>query len=134
MPDLDAIESKTKHAKAMGIKPLVPVSKAINREFGHRRLLHSLRGWLIWTALIVPLDAGIGWLPVAALLLGYASHLAGDACTQTGIPLFYPDRRPFHLLPVRLRVVTDSDYEELVFAAFAVLTVAYLLGSMQSQF
>lgn len=132
VPDLDAVESKIKHFKVMGIKPLVPVSRAINREFGHRGLLHSLRGWLIWTALIVPLGAGIGWLPVAALSLGYASHLAGDACTRTGIPMFYPNRRPFHLLPVSIRVVTGSDYEELFFVVLALLDVCLLMAQLMA--
>lgn len=34
MPDLDAVESKIKHVKVLGIKPLVPVSTAINRDLG----------------------------------------------------------------------------------------------------
>lgn len=44
VPDLDATESKIKHVRVMGIKPFVPVYRAINREFGHRGLLHSLWG------------------------------------------------------------------------------------------
>ena len=36
VPDLDAVESKIKHVKVLGIKPLVPVSRVINREFGHQ--------------------------------------------------------------------------------------------------
>jgi membrane-bound metal-dependent hydrolase YbcI (DUF457 family) len=55
-------------------------------------------------------------MPVVALSLGYASHLAGDACTRTGIPLLYPRRTHYHLLPHRTRVVTGSEYEELFFA------------------
>lgn len=130
VPDLDAVESKIKHLKLMGIKPLVPVSRAINREFGHRGLLHSLRGWLIWTALILPMSAVVGWLPVAALSLGYASHLAGDACTRTCIPLLYPKRNPFHLLPRRQRVVTGSEYEELFFVTFALLSTILVLSQL----
>ena len=59
MPDLDAIESKIKHIRIMGIKPFVPVSRAINREFGHRGLLHSLWGWVGWTILILLLGAAL---------------------------------------------------------------------------
>jgi membrane-bound metal-dependent hydrolase YbcI (DUF457 family) len=75
-PDLDAVESKIKHVKVIGITPFVPVSRAINREYGHRGLLHSLRGWIGWTLLILPLGAVIGWIHVAALSLGYVSHLS----------------------------------------------------------
>jgi membrane-bound metal-dependent hydrolase YbcI (DUF457 family) len=127
VPNLDAVESKIKHVKVLGIKPLVPLSRAMNNEFGHRGLLHSLRGWVGATVLILPLGAVIGWLPVVALSLGYASHLAGDACTRTGIPLLHPKRIPFHLLPVRIRVVTGSEYEELFFITFVLLAIAMLL-------
>ena len=127
VPDLDAVESKIKHVKVLGIKPMVPVSRAINREFGHRGLLHSLCGWLIWTALNLPLSVVFDWLPVAALSLGYASHLAGDACTRSGIPLLYPKRNRFYLSPQRLRVITGSEYEELFFAAFALGAAVLLL-------
>jgi membrane-bound metal-dependent hydrolase YbcI (DUF457 family) len=127
VPDLDAVESKIKHVKLCGIKPFVPIARAINSEFGHRGLLHSLRGWVGWTLLILPLGAVVGWLPVAALSLGYVSHLAGDACTRSGIPLLYPKRRSYHLLPRRFRVVTASEYEELFFAAFALGAIAMLL-------
>lgn len=44
VPDLDAVESRIKHVKLCGFKPFVPVARSINREFGHRGLLHSLRG------------------------------------------------------------------------------------------
>jgi inner membrane protein len=92
VPDLDAVESKIKHVKVMGIKPFVPVSKAINRDFGHRGLLHSLWGWLGFSVLSLPLSAVIGGLPVLALVVGYLSHLAADACTVSGIPALYPKR------------------------------------------
>ena len=132
VPDLDAVESKIKHVKVINIKPLVPVSRAINRDFGHRGLLHSLRGWLIWTALLLPLIAAFGWLSVAALSLGYASHLAGDACTRTGIPLLYPQRKNYFLLPTKIRVVTGSAEEDIIFVLAAMLTLMLLLGHMSS--
>lgn len=127
VPDLDAVESKIKHVKLCGVKPFVPIAIAINREPGHRKLLHSLRGWTIWTLLIAPLVMWLGIMPVAALSLGYVSHLAGDACTRTGIPLLYPGRTYYHLLPNRLRVVTGSEYEELFFVAFALISLIQLL-------
>ena len=125
--DLDAVEYKIKHVKFFGIKPMVPILRAINREFGHRVLLHSRRGWMLWTVLIMLLGVEIGWLPVVALSLGYASHLAGDACTRTGIPLLYPKRDHFYLFSQRLRVITGSEYEELFFAAFALGAAVLLL-------
>ncbi len=40
VPDLDAVESKLKHVRVGNIKPLVPVARVSNRNFGHRGLLH----------------------------------------------------------------------------------------------
>ena len=127
MPDLDAVESKIKHVRVGATKPMVPIARAFNRDFGHRGLLHSLRGWMVWTVLILPLYVVLGWLPVAALSLGYLSHLAGDACTRSGIPLLCPQLRRYHLLPRPCRFVTGSQAEEVVFVTFALLSIALIL-------
>jgi membrane-bound metal-dependent hydrolase YbcI (DUF457 family) len=86
VPDLGAVESQIKHLKVCGIKPLVPVAKAINGKFGHRGILHSLRAWLIWTLFFLPLAGFTGWTVIASLSFGYASHLAGDACIPAAFP------------------------------------------------
>jgi membrane-bound metal-dependent hydrolase YbcI (DUF457 family) len=63
----------------------------------------------------------------AALSLGYASHLVGDACTRGGIPLFYPNRRSYRLLLRKIRVVTGSEYYvDVLFAAFALVSMVLL--------
>jgi len=128
VPDLDAAESKIKHTKVFGVKPLLPISSILHRDLGHRGFLHSARGWALWTLLISPLAILIGWLPIVALSLGYASHLMGDACTHKGIPLRYPNQKRFCLLPKQFRIVTGSDIEEAVFVAFACLICALLLS------
>lgn len=130
MPDLDASESKIKHLKVLGIKPFVPLAQVIHREFGHRGFLHSARGWALWTLSQMPLGFVMGWLVMAALSLGYASHLLADACTRSGIPWLYPDLRRVHLLPLKLRVVTGSAMEEVFFVGFACLTLALLFLSI----
>lgn len=132
VPDLDAIESKIKHIQVMGIKPLTPVARAINRDFGHRGLLHSLWGWVGWTLLVLPFSVVSSWLSVAAFSLGYASHLAGDACTRSGIPLLYPKRERFHLFAQRWRVITGSEHEQLAFAVFALGAITSLLERLVS--
>ena len=125
LPDLDAIESKIKHDRVSGIKPFMPVARAINRELGHRGLLHSLWGWVGWTLLILPLGSAGSWLPVVASSLGYFSHLACDACTPKR------KRKHFHLLPIGWRVTTGSEYEELFFMGFAVCFLALVVRQMQ---
>jgi membrane-bound metal-dependent hydrolase YbcI (DUF457 family) len=131
MPDLDAAESKIKHLKVVSIKPFVPLAVVIHRDFGHRGLWHSLYGWGLWTIMILPLSMRIGWLPVAALSVGYVSHLAGDAATKRGIPLLYPNRSKRYLLPKRFRIRTGAESEEVIFILFSVLIMSLLLERLE---
>jgi membrane-bound metal-dependent hydrolase YbcI (DUF457 family) len=55
VPDLDAVESRIKQTKVLGVKRFMPISRAINSEFGHRGLLHSLWGWVGWTLPVLSL-------------------------------------------------------------------------------
>lgn len=83
---------------------------------------------------VLPPLAGIGSLFVPlALSLGYASHLAADACTKSGIPLFYPRRKRYHLLPRALRLTTGSLAEEAVFMALAMMVLLLMLGQLYQQ-
>ena len=130
LPDLDASQSQIKHLTIAGVTPFAPLAVLLNRTLGHRSLLHSLVGWGAATLLLLPLAlvAGVG-VPLA-LSLGYASHLATDACTKSGIPFFYPSRKRYHLLPRPLRLTTGSMAEEAVFALFAVLVAGLLLRQL----
>ena len=74
-------------------------------------------------------SCSVGWLLIAALSLGYTSHLAADACTRTGIPLLYSRAGRHFLLPPRLRIITGSDVEKVFFAVFACLSLVLLLSS-----
>jgi len=129
LPDLDAADSKIKHLRIAGIKPFAPIAIALYEGLGHRGLLHSLLGLGLLTLYCLPLVfwSWWGWQASAALVLGYASHLAADACTKSGIPVCYPSRRRYHLLPRVLRVTTGSPAEELVFVGLAMLLLPLLL-------
>jgi len=90
-----------------------PLTRAIERKFGHRTLTHSLSVVLCLALLsLVPLLAGIDVF--ACVILGYASHLILDTCTPNGVRLFYPFSRlrcvfPFDAnSPHRFRVPTGS--------------------------
>lgn len=128
MPDLDASQSKIRNFTALGVRPFVPISIAINRTYGHRGALHSAWGWAVWTLLVLPLGITFGWLIGAALSLGYASHLAADACTRTGIPLLYPRTERYFLLPSWMRIVTGSAVEEVFFVTFACIGIMALVS------
>ena len=132
LPDLDSPRSLLTAWRIAGISPLRPLASLINQTFGHRGALHSLLGWVIASLgfillLLLPLWSALGSL---ALSLGYLSHLAADACTKTGIPIFYPGRIRYRLLPKPLRISTGSFAEDVVFACFSLLLVLGLIISL----
>jgi len=126
IPDLDAAESKIKHLRLSGVKPFQLPSTILHQTLGHRGLLHSLVGLSLVATATIPLSFTIGWQMSLALTLGYASHLAADASTRSGIPVVYPCRNRYHLLPRSCRFVTGSQAEEVLFV-LAAAGVALLL-------
>jgi membrane-bound metal-dependent hydrolase YbcI (DUF457 family) len=128
-PDLDASESKLKQLAIAGITPLAPLSQALHQSLGHRGLLHSLAGLGLFTVLCaLPVALWLGWTGGAALILGYASHIVADSATKSGVPLLYPRRKRYHLLPTGWRLTTGSLAEEALFPLLA-LSVLWLLFS-----
>ena len=127
LPDLDAAESKIKHLSIMRVKPFMLPAMAAHRQWGHRGFTHSVSALAALVPASLLLVPWLGWQGAVALLLGYASHLVADACTKTGIPILYPRRKRYWLLPAKLRVVTGSQSEEIVFALLSVSVIAYLL-------
>jgi len=130
LPDLDAADSKIKHLRIAGVKPFQPIAIVFYEGLGHRGLLHSLLalGLLALYSLPLLLWSWWDWQTSAALVLGYASHLAADAATKSGIPLLYPRKKRYHLLPRSLRITTGSLAEEVVFVGLALLTLLLLLS------
>jgi membrane-bound metal-dependent hydrolase YbcI (DUF457 family) len=118
LPDLDASESKIKHLRLLGtnFKPFLLPAQVIHRSDQHRGLLHSLWGLGMVEACTLPVALWVGWAPVTALLLGYASHLLGDSATKSGLRLRYPDKKRYHLLPTGWCITTGSQAEDLVAA------------------
>jgi len=129
LPDLDAGESMIRSLRVGGFRPFAPIGFVAHRQWGHRALLHSPAGLVAFAGLCIPVGLLWGPLPAVALGLGYASHLAGDACTRTGIPGWpnRPDRR-FFLLPPRSRLVTGSTAEECLVPLLAVAILLLLLS------
>jgi len=131
LPDLDAADSTVKYLAVGPFTPFAPLSNLLHRAFGHRGLLHSLRGLCACALLCSPLlwlGWPWGWLPFLGLVLGYASHLLGDAATRSGIPLLYPDPRRIHLLPRPLRLTTGSPAEDALLPLLGAAVLALLLG------
>ena len=77
-------------------KPLKPISKLINKLFGHRTITHAVF-WIIPIVFLIWRFSGFEgvryhFLTVAlqGYLCGFLSHLLGDMMTTGGIPLLYP--------------------------------------------
>jgi inner membrane protein len=87
LPDLD-------HPSSWVGRRLRLVSVPVRLLFGHRGLTHSLLAAAGGLALLhwQGLDG-----KAAPLVVGYLSHLAGDACTPSGVPLLWPARRCYSL-------------------------------------
>ena len=129
LPDLDAQGSTLKYLKVGGLTPFVPLTDLLHRALGHRGLLHSLWGLSAACVLALPL-LWLGWPLFVGLLLGYMSHLAGDAATKSGIPLLYPKSRRLHLLPPPWRLTTGSQAEDALLPLLGVAVLALLLGRL----
>jgi inner membrane protein len=133
LPDLDAAESKIKHLSIAGIKPFLLPSQMIYGQLGHRSFLHSLPGLTFCGCISLLLLPFVGWQIALALWLGYASHLATDAMTRSGIPWLYPHRERFHLLPPRLRITTGSPEEEIIFVLLSLFALLLTLRHLPVQ-
>ena len=128
LPDLDAHSSTIKYLSIARIQPFAPLSSVLSRDWGHRGMTHSLIGLAGFAVLVSPIALFWSWPIWAALCLGYASHLAADACTRSGIPLLYPRKRRFYLLPLRWRFRTGSLAEDALLPLVALLVLLLLLS------
>lgn len=136
LPDLDASESKIKHLSISGyigkirirIKPFAPLSMILSRVFGHRGALHSLVGVVVVTvatSFLIPYTSVVMWY---LFIFGYASHIIADACTRSGIELFWPIKNRFGFFPKFLRVRTGGIVDSLLLAigTGGIITFLYL--------
>ena len=125
LPDIDNAHS------TLG-KKLGWFSREIQHVVGHRTLLHSFLGLGIVAVLGVGLEKVIEFLlasrgyavPVhaidsthivlIALLFGYIMHIAADALTEEGVPLFWPLRKYYGFPPNRHRRFRTGTWPEHV--------------------
>ena len=96
LPDID-------HTKSLIGKVFLPISRAINRHFGHRTITHSLMVWGGLTGVLSVIQNA--FFPSIAVYqvfgLAYGSHLLLDMITVQGIPLFYPFKKNPCVIPGR---------------------------------
>jgi inner membrane protein len=110
LPDVDNPRSRLGNGLSPTKSPILntlirPTSWALRtlsftlyRTVGHRTLTHSLVGVALFVVLVSPVASlSVGFF--AALVAGYVSHLIADALNKRGVPLLWPVRRSFRLLP-----------------------------------
>jgi len=113
------------------LRPFEPLAALVSKTLGHRGPLHSLLGiGAVWLLLGLPTLLWIGWQPSAAFALGMLSHLLGDGCTKSGVPLLFPRPGRQHLLPPSLRLTTGSLAERRLLALLAVPALLMLLSAI----
>lgn len=96
LPDID-------HTRSIIGKAFLPLSRALNRRYGHRTITHSLAALIFLTgSLSVIQNAFFPSIQVYQVFgLAYGSHLLLDMITVQGIPLFYPFKKNPCVLPGR---------------------------------
>jgi membrane-bound metal-dependent hydrolase YbcI (DUF457 family) len=133
LPDID--NARSTMGQKFGI-----ISKGIQRIAGHRTILHSLLG-LVLVAIVaiglerlviyflgqdgyaVPADLiSTSHLVLVGMLFGYIMHIAADALTLGGVPLFWPNRKRFGFPPnPRMRFRTGDWPEHVIVWTFMIL-------------
>jgi inner membrane protein len=94
----------------------------IGTLFGHRGLTHSVLG-------VGLLSAGMAFVPHLpafcywAVILGCATHILGDMCTVSGVPLFWPFGRCF-----RIGVMRTGHYFEVQILTPVLAVVSTVVG------
>ena len=106
-----------------------PLARWIEGRFGHRTITHSVVGVGLCAAVFAPALFFPNWRPLfVAILVGYAMHLLGDACTKSGVPLAWPRREQFVFPGNRdFRLRTGSGAEFVVLAILLVVGGTVLL-------
>jgi inner membrane protein len=97
----------------------------------HRTVTHSALACAAAAALAAlvasPAGPGVALVIAGGVAIGYASHVAADACTPAGVTLWAPlSRRRAWLLPRGARIRTGS-WSEAAFAAVAAVALAFAL-------
>lgn len=88
LPDID-------HPKSYIGKKIRPISKSLNKLFGHRTFTHSLFTVIIF----LEISRNTQYHPLSVgLTLGIISHILLDLITPQGVALFYPLSKKRHKL------------------------------------
>ena len=122
IPDID-------HSKSFIGKLFLPLSKLINRRYGHRTITHSLVFLISTTAILAALQKT--FFPDFHVTLLYSlavsSHFLFDMMTVQGVPLFYPFKKNPCVIPgdPRRRLRTNNiRHETIAMCVFIVAAIS----------
>ncbi|MFZ1059781.1 MAG: metal-dependent hydrolase [Candidatus Rokuibacteriota bacterium] len=113
-------------------KACLPLSRFLERRFGHRTLTHSFLGLALFVLPVLPLGLFDRQWPLA-FALGYLSHLLVDCANKSGTPLFYPSQlRAVLPRSEEFRIAVGSGQETvllvILLVALAVLLPLHQIG------
>lgn len=114
LPDID-------HPKST-FGRLVPfLSYPISAVFGHRGITHSF--FAILASIAILLKYGYQTEYVAAIIIGYLSHLAGDMLTNSGVPLFWPAKDK-----IAIPIISTGGLIEWIVRVFLIGSLFWMLA------
>lgn len=136
LPDIDQATNKIWKFLPFGDH----LSKVLSKIFmGHRTFTHSIVGVIFFSALFQYLFPLIlnpnyinGVLVYLAFMIGYLSHLVGDAVTKEGLPLLFPLKLKFGFPPFEfLRIKAGGWIENLIILPGVGAYVFWFIGRKQ---
>ena len=131
IPDID-------YTKSTIGKIFRPISKYLNRRFGHRTITHSLLAMFGSFLLFAIIESTFYGQTITSkiYLLGFFSHLVLDMMTVQGVPLFYPFLRNPCVLPGNptARFKTGNLHSETMIFCFFTLSLVFLLPLFENGF
>ena len=124
-PDVD-------NPKSIISKPIKLLSKAINKMFGHRGLLHSpvycIFLYFLGAFLLKRYNLHNFFPLLYGFLFGYVGHLFLDLLTSGGISVFYPfSRKRYRILKIKTGGVSEG-------IAIAIVGLIILFGLILMKF
>jgi len=131
LPDID-------HPGSIMGRIFKPISRFINRNYGHRTITHNLAAMGVVCFFAWLVSKGLNSeAPITFLVFGgYFSHLIFDMMTVAGVPLFYPFALNPCVIPGKPEarfVVSDVKSEARIFGFFG-LSFFLLMPLMEQGF
>lgn len=138
IPDLDQAGNR--------LYKLLPAGQYLGkilRKFflGHRTLSHSILGLILFnyvTKFLLNIFLNPSYINLnivyIAIMIGYVSHLLGDAITKEGIPIFFPLKIKIGFPPVEgLRITTGKFIENIIILPGVAAYIFWFIGRYQQQ-